>query len=168
MTPTQTEDVRELLDLIGKVESGNNYNIMFGGKIVPLTTLTLKQVLDLQQNMRRGGARSTAAGKYQLIFVTLNDLQKSLRIPLDSKFNEQFQDSMAVKLLQRRGLSTFLDGTISLEQFMLNLSKEWASLPKDSSGVSYYHGDGLNKALVKPLELITVLKQVKEKLNGKS
>jgi muramidase (phage lysozyme) len=168
MTSIQTEDVRELLDLIGKAESGNNYNIIFGGKKVPLTTLTLKQVLDFQQNLRVNKTKSTAVGCYQFILITLTDLQSSLKIPLESLFDKQFQDTMAVKLLQRRGLTKFLEGTIPLDEFMVNLSKEWASLPKDVTGVSYYHGDGLNKALVRPSDLIEVLKKLKEKFDGKS
>lgn len=36
------------------------------------------------------------------------------------------------------------------DRFMESISKEWASMPKDESGRSYYAGDGLNKALTTP------------------
>jgi hypothetical protein len=56
-----------------------------------------------------------------------------------------------------------LNGTITLEQFALNLSKEWASLPKDASNKSYYDGDGLNKALVDYAEVVKVLRSLYNK-----
>lgn len=170
LTQISTNNVKDLLELIGKVESRGNYNIIWGGKTVPLTTLTIKQVLDFQSNLRVTGAKSTAAGKYQIIYQTLKNLQEVHKIPLDTKFNEETQDELAIKLLNRRGLEKFLEGSISLDEFMLNLSKEWASLPKDTSGVGYYDGDSLNRALVRPDEMIKVLNGIRSayKIHGKS
>ena len=62
------------------------------------------------------------------------------------------QDRLATALLERRGYSKFLNGAISEARFMRNLSQEWASLPKDMGGASYYAGDGLNRALTSPQE----------------
>ena len=56
--------------MIGGLESNGNYNIMVGGKEVPLTTMTIGQVLDMQSEM--GG--DTAAGKYQIKESTLRSL----------------------------------------------------------------------------------------------
>ena len=50
------------------------------------------------------------------------------------------------KLLNRRGLNAYKKGIMSIETFATNLSKEWASLPKDASGISYYAGVSNNKA----------------------
>jgi muramidase (phage lysozyme) len=68
-------------------------------------------------------------------------------ISLDEKFTPEFQDNLAILKLNERWLQQFQkDGDV--KQFQRNLSAEWASLPKDESGLSYYHWDGLNHALV--------------------
>jgi hypothetical protein len=30
------------------------------------------------------------------------------------------------------------------DDFQMNLAREWASIAKDESGLSYYHGDSMN------------------------
>jgi hypothetical protein len=46
--------------------------------------------------------------------------------------------------------------------FMRNLSMEWASFPKDMSGVSYYAGDRLNAARVSPQTVLGQLRTIRE------
>uniref|UniRef100_A0A914H751 BTB domain-containing protein n=1 Tax=Globodera rostochiensis TaxID=31243 RepID=A0A914H751_GLORO len=53
------------------------------------------------------------------------------------------------------------DIKVTLEEFAENLSMEWASFPYSVDGLSYYHADGKNKALVKWSELLGVLKEAK-------
>ena len=136
-TPETT--VQDLLDFIAKYESNGNYNVLYGGRTKPLTTMTINQVLKMQEGL---GGPSTAAGRYQIIRITLRELRDKMKLRGTEIFDKKMQDRMAVCLLERRGLNKNL-GT---EKFMLNLSKEWASLPRDKSGKSYYAGDGLNKA----------------------
>jgi muramidase (phage lysozyme) len=162
-TPKINPCITPLLSLIGHAEGCDNYDVVYGGKILPLSQTTVYEVLRMQERWRREGARSTAVGKYQFIYKTLKELQKSYKIPLDANFNGELQDYLAELLLKRRGLDDFLKGSLSPEKFMLNLSKEWASLPKDKTGVSYYAGDGLNKALVTPEKLLGVLEEVLKK-----
>lgn len=141
--------------MIGGLESNGNYNIMVGGKEVPLTTMTIGQVLDMQSEM--GG--DTAAGKYQIKESTLRSLvykpgkekgtySKELRNPTDfnpdTPFNEAAQEWAADAILDRRGWSDFEAGKITDKQMATNLAKEWASLPDPAKGAnaSHYGGDG--------------------------
>lgn len=152
---------RPILDLIGKHESNGNYNIIYGGAVQPLTRWSLSQVQAFQDSLVKGGAASSAVGKYQFIRKTLAGLIDEMGLPLSQKFDETTQDSLALHLLKRRGLLLFLDGKISESTFILRLSQEWASLPKDASGKSYYAGDGLNKALVNYASVQYAVRQVK-------
>lgn len=149
--------MKPILDLIGHYESSDNYTVVYGGTILPLTKMSVQEVLDWQKSARQAGAKSTAAGRYQIIHDTLEGLIKSTGVDPDELFDENMQDYFAVTLLERRGFDEFLAGTLTLTQFIENLSKEWAAIPKDSSGKSYYDGDGLNKALVPYDELVQSL-----------
>ena len=150
-----------LLDLIGKHESHGDYNIVYGGKHVNLTDMTVDQVLQWQRNYVNQGSPSSAAGKYQFIRGTLSSLKRELHLTGNEKFTPELQDRLATALLERRGYSDYLSGKISATKFMNNLSKEWASLPKDHTGRSYYEGDGLNKALTSPQAVMAALSAVK-------
>ena len=46
-------NTKELLDFIGKVESGKGYNIKFGGGALPLDRMTMGEVLDFQRDWKR-------------------------------------------------------------------------------------------------------------------
>lgn len=151
-----------LLDLIAKHESRGDYNIAYGGKHVNLTGKTIDQVIDWQRQQIRAGVASSAAGRYQFLKGTLQDLKKELHLSGNEKFDENMQDRLATALLERRGYSAFLKGDISEKTFMRRLSQEWASLPKDMNGRSYYAGDGLNKALVSPQTVLAAIRHAKE------
>lgn len=141
---------RKILDFVAQPESNGSYNVIFGGSEKPLTTMTVQQVLDLQGTMKDG---STAVGRYQFINDTLKELIEKLDVPKDAKFDEDLQDRLGKALLERRGLKKFKAGKLGKAKFIENLAKEWASLPKDASGLSYYDGDGLNKSLVAHADL---------------
>ena len=139
-----------ILDLIGRVESGGNYNILVGGKTKdnpPLTEMTVGQVLDFQSGMRQMGHESTAVGKYQIIRGTLAGLFQEGVVGYNDKFDQSTQDKLAEALLKRRGFEKYKAGQISSDTFADNLAKEWASLPM-ASGKSYYAGTGSNKSLI--------------------
>lgn len=140
-----------ILELIGKHESGGDYNNYYGrnkkGENVNFSNMTVDQVLAWQRDhTKNDGYASSAAGKYQVIQDTLKACKKEMGLSGNEKFDPAMQDRIAVHLLNKRGYQDFLKGNISAEKFANNLSKEWASLPKDASGLSYYHGDGLNKS----------------------
>jgi len=152
----------KILDVIATHESFDDYNVTFGGGKLPLTKMTIGEVLDMQESMQKAGVKSTAAGRYQIIHKTLNDLVENTYVTRDMQFNEDTQDDLALALLERRGFLNYLEGSISLTEIVLNLSKEWASLPKDASGKSYYDGDGLNKAHATYEEVVQALIHDKE------
>jgi muramidase (phage lysozyme) len=144
------DGVRDLLDKIGNIESAKGYNYEFGNKAVPLDKMTIGEVLDHQKKRRKAGAKSSAIGRYQFIYKTLEDITRRnpKDFPLDTMFTPDVQDRAATVLLKRRGLDDYTSGNIDENTFAKNLSKEWASLPDPETGASYYDKDGLNKSLV--------------------
>lgn len=139
-----------LLSLVGRAESSDNYSAVYGANMPQLTAMTLNDVIKLQGNMVSGGSKSSAVGRYQIINKTLMGLKDELKLTGDEVFDESLQDRMGIALLKRRGVDDFLSGKLSPEQFQLNLAQEWAGLPKDSSGLSFYDGFNGNKATVHP------------------
>ena len=139
---------KSLIDMIGNIESSDNYNVIAGGKEHPLTNMTVQEIREFQKNLEIDGAASTALGRYQIKDDTLDYLVKRMKLKGDEVFDEELQDAMATELLKRRGLERFKNGEMSTERYILNLSKEWAALPESSSNQSYHKGVGNNKALI--------------------
>ena len=146
-----------LLETIKQKEAQGNYNIFAGDKSTAdrkLTNMTLKQVIKAQGNK--------AAGAYQFKPETLRTLMKDLGLKGTEKFTPAFQDVLATRLLERRGLNDYLAGSLPADMFALNAAKEWASLPvltptkgrvgPVEPGMSYYQGYGSNRALMNPEE----------------
>lgn len=113
------------------------YNTVYGGGTKPITNMTLAEVRRLD---------TPAAGKYQIQSATLGDAMQALNLSPDEKFSPEVQDEVAMWLLQRRGLGQWLDGRLTDEQFIDNLSMEWAALA-GSSGTAFYEGQGQNASL---------------------
>lgn len=157
------DQVRPILTLIGKHESrGGDYDIVWSGLPAALrpakkiTSMTIKEVMAWQDAIVKKGAKSTAAGFYQIIRKTLAASVAATGIDTGRKFDAAAQDELAMHLLRSRKMQDFLDGKIVMSAMVLNLAKEWASFPVPydmrganravKSGQSYYAGDGLNKA----------------------
>lgn len=142
----------QLLDMIADAEHNleDDYNTGYGNVSVPFTSMTINEVLEWQDNYVADGSISSAAGRYQVLRGTLRDMVNWLDLSGDELFDEAMQDRIAVALLERRQYDDFLRGDITDEEFMLNLSMEWASLPSDMDGFSYYDGDGINSAQTTP------------------
>ena len=171
-----TPSLKALLDAIGKHEAPKGYGQIYGGaKGVPKNTdvskLTLAGVQDLQRRMLAAGSKSTACGRYQFIRKTLAATINSMGLNGSERWDAALQDRMAVFLMEQRGLSKFVIGSMSREAFANSLAKEWASLPVVSvirganrvlePGQSYYAGDGLNKAFHKPQAILALLDAIK-------
>lgn len=177
--------VRELLGYIQKFESAgavksqrvqSAYQVVYGGIAAedrpakPLTSMNVAEVLAWQDSI---DARypSEAAGAPQVMEDTLRGLVDAGQIDPDAVFNEATQDHVAKLLMERRGLSKFVVGEISAEDFADNLAREWASLPvvRDQQGAnryvergqSFYAGDGLNKAHADPDEFLSVVQRIR-------
>lgn len=137
-------------ELISSVESvGGDYNSLFGGSTsTPLTTMTLAQVIQHQRKMVAGGARSSAAGRYQFMPDSLAEYAAKLKLDLNSAvFNPATQDALADVLIREKGYESFKSGKITATQFLNNLSRAWAGLPSpEKGGRSFYAKDGLNRS----------------------
>ncbi|MCP5082759.1 MAG: hypothetical protein GY948_13815 [Alphaproteobacteria bacterium] len=162
------EGLAPLLNLIGKHESGNNYTAYYahaGNKTDPeLTTMTVNAVIAFQKKFVKGGSPSSAMGWYQIIRKTLEGLKSSLKLSGNEKFDAAMQDKLGVELLNQRGLQRFLSGSLSETNFAHNVSKEWASFPRATGSkpeLSFYAGDGLNKAHASLADVRAALKKIK-------
>lgn len=153
LPPLSTDSVTqgkigELLNFIARYESNGNYNIILGGKTMPLTKMTIDQIFQLQRDMVRSGKESSAVGRYQYIRKTLEQEVAQMGLdPSKTLFDEKTQDKIAIHTLRTTArLDDWLAGKQSDEQFLLRLSKIWASLPDPRTGGSFYAGVGSNKA----------------------
>lgn len=158
-----------LAALIRKGETGDNYNVVWGGIArhhrppkAP-TQMTIGEVLDWQDSIDPHYL-SEAAGAYQFMEDTLRRIYRPAGFTRNTVFDEDVQDELARFLMRERGLDDFLRGDITAVKFANNLAREWASLPLVSGpkrGRSYYDGDGLNKAHIKPQALLDAIASLK-------
>lgn len=158
--PARLQAIAELLDFIGDHESALGYDNAFDNERVNLTSMTINEVLAWQDQFVADGSPSSAAGRYQILRGTLRDLIRNEDLSGEELFDRNMQDRLAIALLERRGLSKYLSGEISTDEFMKRLSTEWAALPKDMTGRGYYDGDGLNKANADQNEFRELLENV--------
>lgn len=164
-----------LMAFIRKTETGFDdaraYDTMYAHKKItpPLTQMSLGQAIKAGPSWTKAH-KSSAAGAYQFMNATLKDLRNSLSLGDDLRLNQQAQDRLGYALLKRRGFEDFLAGRMTLAAFGKALAQEWASFPvlvdtkgahqQIKRGQSYYAGDALNKALVKPEQVEAILAQV--------
>lgn len=135
-----------------------------------LTTLTVGEVREKQKvwkadNLRRGLASSAAAGGYQLMDYTIDDLVKRGVISPDDMFDLETQKKaahwLATEKAGRGPVKEWLAAKEKLDSGEIDratydklkseaansLSKEWAALPDPKrGGGSHYGKDGFNKA----------------------
>lgn len=148
----------QMLELIGKGESGSDYNRVFahkGVKRVDLTNMTLNQVMDWQRSETNRqaaegyapGQRSSAAGKYQFMCATLAETAREMGLSGNEKFDPAMQDRLAMHLLKKRGYDAFLKGQISESEMVNRVSGTWAAIKK-TNGAGTYDGDGINRGTI--------------------
>jgi hypothetical protein len=155
--PPAAGSTARLLNLIGRVESGGNYNILVGGRTEPnLANMTVAQVLEFQRGMIGRGHESTAVGKYQIIRSTLQGLVNNGAVSLNEKFSPATQDRLAIALLNERGYQRYLQGAMTVHEFADRVAQQWASFPMPD-GTSAYAGVGSNKALVDRSTVVSTL-----------
>jgi hypothetical protein len=158
-----------LLDFIASGEGG--YNSMNqgtrNGRIVGsthnaseilgknLTDMTVGEVMSQQSS-----GKLFAAGRYQIIPSTMKYIVKEMNIDKEAKYDKSLQDKLGVGLIKykRPYAWQYIQKQHNDESgAMLELAREWASLPDPATGESVY-GNG-NKALHSVAE-------VKAALNG--
>jgi hypothetical protein len=136
-----------VLDLIAREESGGNYEAMAPGTTLPgATKMTIAQV---------ASKATGAVGKWQNLPQYLIGRAKAVGLdPSKDLYNEDNQRKIAEYLIGpgQGGVSVDLAKS-DPKKAMFKLSKVWAAIPKDDSGVSYYAGVGNNAAHIKPKEM---------------
>lgn len=155
-----------LLNFIGVAEwTWDNYNAIFADgwqNTIKFTEMSLTEILEYQRSYKiwKGSA---AIGKYQFMDYTLKDMIKKYDIDPNTKFSAEFQDRLAFLKLNERWLSSFKAGRLSQAEFQMNLAREWASIAKDNSWLSYYHWDSMNnKASRAWVQIASVLDKLYE------
>ena len=167
-----------LLDFIRDTEVGRSdrasYDVIYANKQnklpKPLTSMTYGEIVDAQKAWSKNHG-SSAAGGYQFMRATLQGLANEITsIKGTDRFEPDLQDRLGYHLLRRRGYDQFVSGQIGIVEFGKRLAQEWASFPVLQStkgakrtvarGQSYYAGDGLNKSLVSPERVESVLRNV--------
>ena len=146
-----------LLDFIASGEGG--YNSMNqgtrGGRIVGsthnaseilgknLTDMTVGEVMSQQSS-----GKLFAAGRYQIVPSTMKYIVKEMNIDKEAKYDKSLQDKLGVGLIKykRPYAWQYIQKQHNDENgALLELAREWASLPDPATGESVY-GNG-NKAL---------------------
>lgn len=166
---TLTGDVPSFLQpVLGIVRNAESklwgYNSMQGSNEKhPVTNKYVTGLKNFQTEYRQKYKnRSGAAGAYQIMPNTLNEILKRLKLDPDKTlFDERTQDHMAHDLLRHRKIYDYLQGKIPLSQIRINLGKEWAGLPAIGSR-SYYAGDNINKANVSEKSYLDALTKAKQ------
>lgn len=162
--------VDPLLDFIGHYEAKGSYSIVWGRikkqHLPPkeLPKMTIAEVLGWQDRIDPF-YMSEAAGKFQVLEDTLRDVYPEAGLRLSDLFDEKGQKKIALALMRRRGLERYVNGQITAEKFANSLAKEWASLPLvngPKKGLSYYSGDGLNKAHAPVGPFLDAIRQLKK------
>lgn len=141
-----------LLNLIASKESGGNYEAMY-----PSTTLPGATAMTISEVARRA---TGAVGKYQQLPEYLVNRAKAAGLNPDTDlYNPANQDLIAgkVNIGINRGGDKWLKGQITDDQFMQNLSMEFAALP-NAQGQFYYSGQ---RSSITPEQVKGALAQVR-------
>jgi len=154
-TPVSAEvrvGVGDILNLIARYEAPGGYNQYYtAAPFAPprrLTSLTIGEVLIWQQKLRSRGTKSTAVGRYQIIYKTLRSMVNTGVLPKTALFNAANQDRLARALLKP---CLAYQKFNSLAPFGNCLAGIWAAFPMHSGplkGKSKYHAVAQNRALV--------------------
>lgn len=174
-------------DLLASVESKNDYTAYNRTWPHPnpihseahynthLTSMTLNEVMKAQAHYDM-----FATGRYQIIPEALEDAVKTLRLNIDALYNEMIQDKIFEEYLikvKRKTNMEYLEGDGNVDEAIYAWAMEFSSAGvrkrkaiskgrgAHNEGVSYYSGDGLNRANLMPDEMIEVLKESKNEKN---
>lgn len=139
---TNTSAVSGVLDFIAKYESGGSYIAVYPNTTKPsILSMTLNELI-ADMVIRGNTTGSSASGRYQFIRTTLISVANQLSYDFDIQtYNEDTQDKLCIKLLESTcSLDSWLSGAITSREFMIKLSRQWASIPDPDTGVSHYSG----------------------------
>ena len=118
----------------------------------PISEMTIGEIMDIQSG-GYGNREVFAVGAYQVIPNTMRDTVERMGISEDTVFDAETQNAIGRDLLLnkpgRGNLRAYLLGEegASEEAALLDLAKEWASMPVPSTGDSYYEGQSAHVPL---------------------
>lgn len=142
-----TKEQQALLKTIRFAEGtagSTGYSMFFGdkpekSKYGDLTKLSANEVEKLVNKFlndpqsRYGGEKSAAVGAFQIIDITAK--ARSLGMNMNRKFDQNFQDEMALRLAAARGVTSEVLKKEGLSETVIKkLSPEWASFPGNTYG----------------------------------
>jgi hypothetical protein len=151
----------DFLNMMGNLEGPRGYGTVFDG--VPalpqaqIDDMNIGEVLDYQRSIRKMGTASSAVGRYQFIYLTLQDLVEKQGISEAMIFDGEMQTFLARTLMSNCGFYDVDQQSTALGDCLAGV---WAALPRVSGpgrGSSVYAGDGLNKSLVSADRVMQVL-----------
>lgn len=171
---------RPFMELVGFIEAPAGYNDITGftnrKPVKDVTEMTIDEVLDFQRMLRQKGTESSAMGRFQFVYKTLNYVTDKHNIDRNALFDEEMQDRLARMEMERCG---FYDPKTDITELGNCLAATWAALPLLSGterGRSRYASTGINGARTTPEIVEAVLKaryftrkitpQPKKKPNG--
>jgi len=182
MNPAIPAPAAHILEFIYKTETGRDppecYDVVYGRRQGELPKLLTEMTFD--EVVKSGPDRSrkfgsSAAGAGQFMRDTLDapktegDIKGQMGLTGRELFDADLQDRMAYHLLKRRGYEKFIAGQMGIVAFAKALAQEWASFPvlsatqgahrKVARGETYYAGDKLNRALIKPEHVEKLLQE---------
>jgi muramidase (phage lysozyme) len=141
---------QSISQLVGGAEVGN----LGPEAMYPSTTLPGAQQMTIANV---ASIATGAVGQYQNMprFLVARARKAGLD-PNTAPYNVENQGKIFMVTLQEKGITPELIRS-NPEKALLKLSQIYAGIPKDSSGRSYYEGDGVNKATVSYDEAMRVL-----------
>lgn len=153
---------RPFMELVGFIEAPDGYDDITGftdrKPVKNVTEMTIAEVLDFQRMLRQQGAQSSAMGRFQFVYKTLDYVTKKHRIDRNSLFDEAMQDRLARMEMERCG---FYDPEADIHELGNCLAATWAALPVltgKQRGKSRYASTGINGARTTPEIVEAVLR----------
>lgn len=150
------------LRLLGQIEGPEGYvTVTRSTRLTPprpLTQMTISEVLAFQRKIRASGASSSALGRYQFVYKTLDYVVKNKEIDPELPFDRYTQDALARLEMRRCG---FYDPIVSDLRVANCLAAVWAALPLVSgprAGQSRYKGVAGNRALIDKDEFMATMR----------
>lgn len=128
-----------------------------------LTDMTIQEIMGHQSS----GALF-AAGRYQIIPSTMKLALEYSGLSPSDRFSPENQDRLAIALIMQKRpvIGQYLRGVegVTIDEAMLHLAMEWASVPDPRTGSSFYgHG---NRALHNVSEVRTALLNARNEIMG--
>jgi hypothetical protein len=156
--------VKAVLDFIAQYESRGHYDIRNGGSRDPaILNMTVAEVQQYQRGWRRWPESASAAiGRYQYTQGTLSDYIAKMGVDANTqKFDPEFQDRLAIfDMRDRSRLDGWLNGSVSDEAFVNELSQVWAAIP-NSSNRSTYRGVANNSKGINYDAAVDIIGQIR-------